>query len=78
MEEIIKGYIEMRNNRHVDPIWFIRYALEKTGKRFQYKDIYTYLQFSNHEDIFNHLDKELGLDILVNRGGGFIKCYSSK
>lgn len=78
MTEIIKDYIEMRNEKILNLIWFIRYALEKTGIRHQYRDIHTYLQFANHEDIFNKLDKELEVNVLVDRNGKFLRCYSSK
>lgn len=75
MTEIINEYIEMRNEKMLNPIWFIKYALEKTGIRHQYRDIHTYLQFANHEGIFNKLDKEFSLDILYDSSGKFLKCY---
>lgn len=75
MTEIINEYIEMRNERMLNPIWFIKYALEKTGIRHQYRDIHTYFQFANHEGIFNKLDKEFSLDILYDSSGKFLKCY---
>ena len=75
MTEIINEYIIMRNERMLNPIWFIKYALEKTGIRHQYRDIHTYLQFANHEGIFNKLDKEFSLDILYDSSGKFLKCY---
>ncbi len=75
MTEIINEYIIMRNEKMLNPIWFIKYALEKTGVRHQYRDIHTYLQFANHEGIFNKLDKEFSLDILYDSSGKFLKCY---
>lgn len=75
MTEIINEYIIMRNDKMLNPIWFIKYALEKTGIRHQYRDIHTYLQFANHEGIFNKLDKEFSLDILYDSSGKFLKCY---
>ena len=75
MTEIIKKYIDMRNEKMLNPMWFIEYALEKTGVRHQYKDIHTYLQFANHEDIFNKLDKEFNLDTLHDNHGRFLMCY---
>ena len=75
MTEIINEYIIMRNEKMLNPIWFIKYALEKTGIRHQYRDIHTYLQFANHEGIFNKLDKEFSLDILYDSSGKFLKCY---
>lgn len=75
MTEIINEYIEMRNERMLNPIWFIKYALEKTGVRHQYREIHTYLQFANHEEIFNKLDKEFSLDILYDKSEKFLKCY---
>jgi hypothetical protein len=75
MTETIKEYIHMRNERMLNPMWFIRYELEKTGVRYQYKDVHTYLQFSNHQDIFDKLDKEFSLDILFDNSGKFLKCY---
>ena len=65
----------MRNERMLNPMWFIEYALHKTGVRHQYKDVHTYLQFSNHESIFDKLDKEFNLDILYDKSGKFLKCY---
>ena len=75
MTEIINRYITMRNERMLNPMWFIEYALYKTGVRHQYKDVHTYLQFSNHESIFDKLDKEFNLDILYDKSGKFLKCY---
>jgi hypothetical protein len=75
MTEIINEYIEMRNERMLNPILFIKYALEKTGVRHQYRDIHTYLQFANHDSIFDKLDKEFNLDILYDKSGKFLKCY---
>lgn len=75
MTEIINEYIIMRNDKMLNPIWFIKYALEKTGIRHQYRDIHTYLQFAHHDIIFENLDKEFSLDILYDSSGKFLKCY---
>jgi hypothetical protein len=75
MTEIINEYIEMRNEKMLNPLWFLKYALKKTGVRYQYGDIHTYLQFANHDDIFNKLDKEFNLDILYDKLNRFLKCY---
>jgi hypothetical protein len=75
MTEIINEYIEMRNEKMLNPLWFLKYALEKTGVRYQYGDIHMYLQFANHDDIFNKLDKEFNLDILYDKSNRFLKCY---
>ena len=75
MTEIINEYIEMRNDKILNPLWFLKYVLEKTGVRYQYRDIHTYLQFANHDDIFNKLDKEFNLDILYDKSNRFLKCY---
>jgi hypothetical protein len=75
MTEIINEYIEMRNERMLNPIWFLKYALNKTGVRPQYRDVHTYLQFANHEAIFSKFDKEFNLDILYDKSGQFLKCY---
>ncbi len=74
MTEIINEYIEMRNERMLNPLWFLKYALNKTGVRPQYRDVHTYLQFANHEDIFTKFDKEFNLDILYDKSGQFLKC----
>lgn len=75
MTEIIKKYIDMRNEKMLNPMWFIEYALEKTGVRHQYRDIHAYLQFANHEEIFNKLDSEFSLDTLHDNQGRFLMCY---
>lgn len=76
MTEIINEYIQMRNERMLNPLWFLKYALDKTGVRHPYRDIHTYLQFANHDDIFSKLDREFNLDILYDKSGQFLKCYS--
>lgn len=76
MTEIINEYVEMRNERMLNPLWFVKYALEKTGTQYQYRDIHSYLQFTNHDSIFDKLDREFNLDILYDKSGRFLKCYS--
>ena len=75
MIEITNEYIQMRNERLLNPVWFLKYAFEKTGIKHQYRDIHTYLQFANHDSIFDKLDKEFNLDILYDKSGKFLKCY---
>ena len=75
MTEIINEYIVMRNERMMNPMWFLKYFIEKTGKKVQYKDVFNYISFANHSEIFNKLDKEFSLDILYDKSGKFLKCY---
>lgn len=76
MTEIINEYIAMRNERMLNPMWFVKYASNKTGVKYRNEDAHVYLQFANHEAIFDILDKEFNLDILYDKSGRFLKCYS--
>lgn len=75
MTEIINEYVAMRNEGLLNPMWFLKYAFEKTGIKYQYKDIHMYLQFANHEEIFNKLDKDLNLVLLCDKSNQLLKCY---
>jgi hypothetical protein len=75
MTEIINDYIKMRNSKNIFEEWFKRYFLDVTGKNVSSNYVLAYLQFSNHNEIFNHLDKKFNLDTLHDRNGNFLKCY---
>ena len=75
MTEIIKQYVDMRNQKVINVNWFVNYFKEKTGKSVGTSEMNMFLQLSFIDDIFNKLDKDLNLVLLYDKSNRLLKCY---
>lgn len=77
MKTQVEQYIEMRNKNRYDTSWFYTYYVENSKHNISFQDFNRIFGMSDFNSILQHLDRKFGLDVLTNKEGSFIKCYSS-